>query len=383
MNAIEMREQFLLDPKITFLNHGSFGACPNVVFEDYQKWQSILEREPVDFLLRKYKHHITKARQDIGKYLNCHEDDIVFVLNATQGVNIVAQSLKLQQGDEILSTNLEYGACDRVWEKVCRHTGAKYVRRGITLPVQNEEMLLEEIWSGVNDKTKVFFISHITSSTALTLPVEKLIKRCQEQGIISVIDGAHVPGQIDLNLEELDPDFYAGNCHKWMMAPKGCAVLYAKRDRQDLLEPLMVGWGNHSLPESRFIQELEYPGTNDPASYLAISKCIEFMKMHNWPARRKECHQLVLKYRSYMMEKTGIEAIAPDDNEKWFSQMCAHKLPPHINGQRLHSILFERHHIEIPITEVYGDWYMRISIQGYNSEEDVDRLFEVLDEELT
>ena len=378
-----MREQFLLDPEITFLNHGSFGACPKVVFDEYQRWQSLLEREPVDFLLRKYKHHITKARQDIGSYLNCHEDDIVFVLNATQGVNIVAQSMKLDEGDEILTTNLEYGACDRVWEKVCRHTGAKYIRKGISLPIQSEELLLDEIWSGVNDRTKIFFISHITSSTALTFPVKKLIDRCRERGIISVIDGAHVPGQVDLDLSELNPDFFAGNCHKWMMAPKGCAILYAKRDRQDLLEPLMVGWGNHSLPDSRFIQELEYPGTNDPASYLAISKCIEFMEMHDWPTVRKECHQLVLKYRSFMINKTGNEAIAPNDNEKWFSQMCAHKLPEKMNGLELHTRLFEKHQIEIPITEVYGEWYIRISVQGYNTEADVERLLTVLDHELT
>ncbi len=373
-----MLDHFLLDPNITFLNHGSFGACPKPVFEEYQRWQRKLEYEPVDFLTRKYKHHIDEARRDIGKYFNCDKDDIVFVQNATGGVNIVAQSLDLKEGDEILTTNIEYGACDRVWEKVCRRTGAVYVRRPITLPVESVESVVEEIWTGVSDRTKVLFISHMTSSTGLTLPVEELIALCKERGIITLIDGAHVPGQIPLDLSELGADFYTGNAHKWMMAPKGCAVLHARRDMQHHLEPLAVGWGNHSLPESRFIQEMEYPGTSDPSRYLAIGSCIRFLEEHDWESVKKECHRLVLKYRSAMIEMTGNPPIAPDDSGRWFYQMCAHKLPAGIDGDALHTTLFENHKIEIPIVEVYGDRYMRISIQGYNTEADVDRLLSVL-----
>jgi hypothetical protein len=198
-----LRGEFLLDPDVTFLNHGSFGACPRAVFERYQEWQLELEREPVLFIARRLDGLLAEARAALGEYVGADPDDLVFVPNATSGVNIAAWPLGLQPGDEVLSTNLEYGGLDLAWEHVCGDFGARYVRTPIPLPIADEEEVVETIWAGVNKRTRVLFLSHHTSATALTLPVAELCRRAREREIVTVIDGAHVPGHLSLNLREL------------------------------------------------------------------------------------------------------------------------------------------------------------------------------------
>jgi isopenicillin-N epimerase len=208
-----MREEFLLDPSVTFLNHGSFGATPRAVFETYQEWQLELERQPVLFLARRLDALLAEARATLGAYVGADPDDLVFVPNATAGVNVAAWPLGLDAGDEVLSTDLEYGALDLAWDHVCGDFGARYVRTPITLPIESSEEVVETIWAGVGPRTKVLFLSHYTSGTALTLPVAELCRRAREHGIRTVVDGAHVPGQLPLDLRALDPDYYAANCH--------------------------------------------------------------------------------------------------------------------------------------------------------------------------
>ena len=210
-----LRDAFLLDPEVTFLNHGSFGACPRAVLDRHQQWQVELERQPVLFLARRLEGLLAEARAVLAAYVDAEPDDLVFVPNVTAGVNIAAWPLGLGAGDEVLSTNLEYGALDLTWEHVCGDFGARYVRTPISLPVASEEEVVESVWSAVGPRTRVLFLSHHTSSTALTLPVAELCRRARERGIVTVIDGAHVPGHFPLSLRDLDPDFYAGNCHKW------------------------------------------------------------------------------------------------------------------------------------------------------------------------
>jgi isopenicillin-N epimerase len=207
-----IRDEFLLDRDVVFLNHGSFGACPREVFERYQDWQLELERRPVEFLGRRLPTLLAEARAALGAYVNADPDDLVFVQNATAGVNLAAWALDLRPGDEVLSTSLEYGALDLAWEHVAGHGPARYVRMPVTVPLDDA---VEEIWSGVTDRTRALFLSHITSETALRLPVEELCSRARERGIATVIDGTHVPGHIPLDLRALDVDYYAGNCHKW------------------------------------------------------------------------------------------------------------------------------------------------------------------------
>jgi selenocysteine lyase/cysteine desulfurase len=210
-----LRDEFLLDPDVVFLNHGSFGACPRDVFARYQEWQAELERRPVEFLARRLPVLLAEARVAVGSYIGADPDDLVFVPNATTGVNLAAWGLALQPGDEVLSTSLEYGGLDLAWDHVCAHAPARYVRMPVTLPVESEAQIVEEVWSGVTDRTRALFLSHVTSETALRLPIEELCGRARERGIRTVIDGAHVPGQLPLDLAALDVDYYAGNCHKW------------------------------------------------------------------------------------------------------------------------------------------------------------------------
>ena len=367
---------FQLDPDYTFLNHGSFGACPRPVFDQYQQWQRELEARPVEFLNRRFPQLMAESRSALAAFLGTEANNLVYVPNATTGINIVAQTLDLEPGDEILSTDLEYGALDRAWEKVERLTGAKYIRRHIDLPISTAEHFIEQVWSGRTDRTKVLFLSHITSSTAITFPVEALIARARAEGIITVIDGAHCPGQINLHLDKLGADFYTGNCHKWMMTPKGSAFLYGRAESQHLIGPLVVSWGDKSAPDSPFVQELEFVGTYDISAYLSIPAAIRFMNENDWDAVRIRCHELVRHYRSRMIELVGTEPLVPDD-PKWYSQMCAHPLPP-LDGDELKRRLYDDYRIEVPVTEVRGRWYLRASAQGYNDTADMDRLLDAV-----
>jgi isopenicillin-N epimerase len=374
----ELCDHFLLDPDVTFLNHGSFGACPRPVFEAYQAWQRELERQPVKFLGRRFAALMAEARTALGAYVGADADDLVYVPNATTGLNIVARSLQLAPGDEVLATDHEYGALDRTWRFICGKRGAHYVRQPVELPITSAEQVVEAIWAGVTARTRVLFLSHITSPTAVILPVAELVRRAREAGIITVVDGAHAPGQIPLDLESLGVDFYCGNCHKWMMAPKGSAFLYARRERQPLLEPLVVSWGwdSENPGPSRFVDHHQWQGTREVAQFLAVPAAIQFMEEHDWPQMRRACHELVRTARRAVSELTGLPPITPDAPE-WFAQMAALPLPP-CDGQDLQRRLYDQFRIEIPVTTWNERHFVRISIQGYNTRADVDALVEGL-----
>ena len=240
----DIKDQFLLRPDITFLNFGSFGACPKPIFADYQRWQMILEQEPVQFIIRDGYDHLEQSVLSLANYVHCDHEDIVFVTNPTYAVNLVVKSLSFSPGDEILTTDLEYGACDRTWEYYCEKTGAKYIKQPISLPITDKETIVKEFFAGYSERTKLVFISQITSATALILPVKEICIEAKKRGLLVFIDGAHVPGHIELNIKELDPDFYTGACHKWMMAPKGCSFLYCKKEYHGyLLDPSVQGAG--------------------------------------------------------------------------------------------------------------------------------------------
>jgi len=373
-----LRDLFLLRQDVVFLNHGSFGACPRPVFAAYQAWQLELERQPIEFLDRRFASLMQEARSTLGAFVGATADDLVYVPNATTGVNIVARSLPLEPGDEVLTTDHEYGAMDRTWRFVCGKRGARYIRQPVPLPVNAVEEVVEAIWAGVTPRTRVLFVSHITSPTAIILPVAELVRRARESGIITVIDGAHAPGQIPLNLEELGVDFYTGNCHKWMMTPKGSAFLYARRDVQPLLEPLVISWGWE--PEqpgpSPFIDQQEYQGTKDIAAYLAVPAAIRFMHEHDWPRVQQACHELVRYGRQAITALTGLPPLTPD-SPTWFAQMAAFPLPPG-DGRALKKRLYDEFAIEVPIISWNDRRLVRICIQGYNTQDDVDRLVEAL-----
>lgn len=380
------KELFLLDPGVIFLNHGSFGATPRAVFESYQRWQTRLERQPVLFLGREHDDLLRHSRQALGKYVHADPDDLVFIPNATHGVNIVARSLALQPGDEVLTSDHEYGACDFTWEFLCGKVGASYVHREIPLPLSDagasgESDMAGRFWRGVTPRTRLIFISHITSSTALRLPVEEICKRAREAGILTLVDGAHALGQLPLDLPALGADFYTANCHKWALSPKGAAFLYARREAQGLIEPLVVSWGYHpnGTPStgSRFLDLLQWTGTRDPAAALAVPDALEFMAQHEWEGVVRDCHELLKQALQRICELTGLPPAYPLESDL-FIQMGIAPLPDATDLVALKSRLYDDFRIEVPLVAWQGQKFIRISVQAYNSQAEIDALLGAL-----
>jgi isopenicillin-N epimerase len=375
----ELAEYFLLRKDVTFLNHGSFGACPRPVLEVFHTWQRELEAQPVAFLGRRVKPLLAEARAILAAYVGTTADNLVFVPNTTFGVNIVARSLQLQPGDEVLSSNHEYGAVDRIWRFNCGRTGARYINQPIPLPVENVDAVADLFWAGVTERTRVIVLSHISSFSALIFPVAEICRRARAAGILTVIDGAHAPGQIDLQLDELGADFYIGNCHKWLCAPKGVGFFYARPEQQELLEPFVVGWGWQSANPgpSTFIDHFDWLGTDDPSAYLTVPAALAFQQEHDWPTVRDACHALAGQARARIGALTGLPQICPD-SQAWWNQMCSIPLPP-IDVAALHNHLLNDYNIEIPVIGWQDRVFIRVSIQAYNNQGDVDTLLDALE----
>lgn len=370
-----LKFKFLLDPSIIFLNHGSFGACPRPVFEVYQDWQRQLEYQPVEFLGRRVLDLLAHARGELALYLNVEPDDVVYIPNPTTAINMVVRNLDLKPGDEILTTNHEYGAMDRTWRFICIKTGAIYKHQTIPLPVSTEDEIVNSLWQGVTPNTKIIFISHITSPTALKFPVKEVCDLARRAGLISIVDGAHAPGQIQLDLRDIGADIYTGACHKWMCAPKGAAFLYARREIQSMLDPLVVSWGYESDKPgpSQFIDYHEWQGTRDLAAFLSVPAAIRFQYDYDWESIRKDCHDLTSWTRNKINNTFGFEALSPDSPD-WFSQMFATYLPRGIDPEELKTRLYQEYHIEVPTHKWDGQPLIRVSFQAYNDQSDAELL---------
>ena len=376
----ELKSQFLLNPAVTFLNHGSFGATPRPVFEVYQAWQRRLEWQPVQFLINELPDLLADARQVLGHYLHAPADSLVYIPNATFGLNIVARSLKLEAGDEVLTTDHEYGACNNVWQFVSEKSGIIYKQQPVPLPLEADEALVERFWQGVTGKTKVIFLSHITSATAVTFPVAKICQRAREAGILTVIDGAHAPGQIPLDMEKIGADFYFGNAHKWLCSPKGAAFLFTRPENQHLIEPLVVGWGwgaERSFSYGTdYLDYLQYLGTDDLSSYLSVPAAIAFQEENDWDSVRQHCHNLLREALNQVGQLTGLTS--PYPHETFYHQLAVAPLPPISDLAGFKTRLYDEFRVEIPCIQWQDSQFIRISIQGYNSPEDVDILLNAL-----
>jgi isopenicillin-N epimerase len=356
--AAEPRELFLLDPEVCYLNHGSYGACPRPVFDVYQAWQRELEREPVDLLGRRLGDELARVRGALGEYVGAQADDLALLPNATTALNAVLRSLPLKAGDEILTTGHEYGAIEILLDFVCGRTGAKVVRA--------QEPDADAIWAARSERTRVLLVSHVTSPTALLLPVEELCRWAREAGVLSVIDGAHGPGQVALDLDRLGADFYAGNCHKWLCAPKGAGFLHARPEHQRLVEPLVVGWCHG---ETVFALRQDWQSTNDPAAYLAVPAAIEFVRDHR---RAEECRRL-LREGSRKLAAAGFDSFAPEQP----LQMACFELPDG-DPEEIERRLRDEFSIEAPVRDFNGQNLVRVSVAPYNAGDDLDRLVTAL-----
>jgi len=375
-----LRNQFLLRPDITYLNFGAFGSCPKPVFQQYQQLQLELEQEPSYFMNVAGPQYLKESKKSLAEYLNAHEDDLVYVSNPSFAANIVAKNFPLKQNDEVLATNIEYGACDLTWEYYCKKSGAVYKRQNIQLPIESKESFVQNFLSGLTDRTRLIFISHITSSTGLRLPVEEISSIAKEKNIPVFIDGAHAPGQIPVDLSLLDVDFYTGTCHKWMMTPKGCSFLYVKKEWQNSLEPLAVSWGYNAIrpSHSQFLDYHQIQGTRDYTAFLTVPHAINFIKENNWEEVSSRYQQMTQTNAPELCSHLNTKPIAPISNEfvaQLYSAEVKTKEP-----EKLHNYLYEKHKIQIPVMYQNGKTYLRYSLNAFNEQSDLDKLFDAIKE---
>lgn len=368
------KDDFLLNPAIRHLNHGSFGACPKEIFNDYQKWQLRLEQDPVQFFVHDGNKQLEISKSALAKYINCDPDDIVMTMNPSYAINIIAKSFSLEAGDEILATDHEYGAMDRTWNYYCRKVGAHYIQQEIPLGLQSKEEFLDAFWSGYSHRTKAIFISQITSMTATIFPVEEICARAKELGLITIVDGAHVPGHIPLDLSTLKADIYTGACHKWMLAPKGCSFLYVTKEFQNDFDPLLISWGYEAdVPgKSKFLDYHQLQGTRDYSAFLTLPTVIDFLTKNDWWEVSARCKQMILENYEDLCEIAGTKPITAVNSE-FLGQICSVPIPIS-DPLELKTLLYEQYKIEIPVFQWKHQIFMRLSAQAYVEQEDVDYL---------
>jgi len=376
-----MKDFFLLNKDITYLNHGSFGACPKPIFEDYQKWQLELEKEPVKFITVDGPRYLKEAREALANFVGCDADDLVYVQNPSTAFNIIIKNLKLNAGDEILTTNHEYGAMDRTWNYYCRKVGAKYVQQKISIPLLSKEQFIEEFWKGLTSKTKIIFISQITSPTALIFPVKEICERAKELGLMTIVDGAHVPHHIYLNLSELKADIYTGALHKWMLTPKGCSFLYVKKELQNLFDPLIISWGYEAeFPShSQFLDYHEYQGTRDISAFLTVPKALDFLAENNWTVVKQNCRKLIQESYLEICDLLNTKPICKVSDE-FLGQMCS--IPIQTSDiLKLKSTLYDEYKIQLPVMQTLLNFegksnqqFIRISAQVYTTKNEIEIL---------
>ena len=382
-SRLPSRGEFQLDPGLVFLNHGSFGAVPIEVERAATALRAEMERNPVEWLGRRSDELLSAARTRLGAFLGAPPDDVVFFPNPTTAVNMVVRSLRLEEGDEVLTTDHEYGACMRTWRKWCQESGAVLVKAPVTLPISDSEAVTDQIWSRVTERTRVLFVSHLTSATAIVLPVADLCARARQQGILTIIDGAHVPAHLDLDLGDLGADVYTGALHKWLCAPKGCSFLYAAPHVQHWLQPLVVSWGwdSDAPSDSAFIDHHQWQGTRDITPFLAVDAALQFAESFDWAAMRVEKHRMAVRARDGIDAMFSAAPVCPGTPE-WLGQMTVGQLPSDVDTERLMAGLLERHRIETRCHRWGGHALMRISCAAYTTDDEIDMLLSVLPDEI-
>ena len=373
-----INEYWLLDRDITFLNHGSFGACPIPVLEAQSSFREQLEREPLRFLMREFEPLLDHARNQLAAFIGASEDQLAFVPNATTGVNAVLRSLSFAPGDELLTTNQEYNACRNAIDFVASRTGAKVIVAEIPFPIESPEQIIEAIIKCVSPQTKLALLDHIVSQTGLIFPIKQLVGELANRGVDVLVDGAHAPGMVALNLDEIGAAYYTGNCHKWLCAPKGAGFLYVRRDKQAAIRPTTISHGANSprTDKSRFQLEFDWMGTVDPSPYLCVPVAIDFMGSlldGGWPELMAKNHALALAGRQILADKLDLPLPCPDEmvGSMAVVPLSDEKSDAVSNGgiPLLQEALWEIFKIEVPVIP----WpdaskrLVRISAQFYNT----------------
>lgn len=343
----ELASHWTLDPDVTFLNHGSFGATPRVVLEKQAELRARLEREPVRFMMRELEPLLDSARKELATFVGADSHDVVFVQNATTGVNAVLRSLELHAGDELITTTHEYNACRNALDFVAARSGARVVAVDIPLPVRSEDDIVARIADALSSRTRLILVDHVTSPTALVMPIARIVREAKSVPVL--VDGAHGPGQIDVDLSALGASYYTANCHKWMCAPKGCAMLWVRRELQPSVRPAVISHGANSprTDRSRFRLEFDWTGTDDPTAWLSVGDAIRTVGSlvpGGWPEVRAKNHALAVEARRILLDALGGEPLCP---ERMLGSMAAISIRD--GGIELGDELLDEHGIEVPI----------------------------------
>lgn len=371
----------------TYLNHGSFGPSPTCVQRRRTELLTQLEAQPMDFLIRQLPDLIHDSLTVLAKFLGADVGNLAFISNATAAMNVVASNLELQPGDEVLLTDHEYGAVVRIWGQACKQVGAKTVLARLPLPLTEVEAVVESIFAAVTERTRVLVVSHVTSPTAVILPIREICRRARERGIITVVDGPHAPLQVPVNLREIDPDFYCASCHKWLCGPFGSGFLYVRSRYKQGLQPNIISWGRSLKGEApHWTDEFHWPGTYDPTPYLALPEAIRFFEEVGIARFRQQTHLLAQYARRRLLELTDRQPLTADD-AAWYGSMVTVPLEvpgaPQIKpGERLplQNWLAQEHGFEIPAVEWHGNWHIRVSCHLYNTPQQIDALIDLLRE---
>lgn len=384
------RRDFLLEPGLVFLNHGSFGACPRPVLQAQQRLRARMERNPVRFLSRELPGLLDAARHHLASFLGARAADLVFVRNATTGVNAVLHSLDFRHGDELLLTDHAYPACRKAAEYVARRTGVGLRVASIPFPLTAPDLATEAVLAAVTPRTRLALVEHVTSPTGLVLPLERIITELNARGVDVLVDGAHAPGMLDLHLDGLGAAYYTGNLHKWCCAPKGAAFLWVRQDKQVAISPTVISLGYGTGP--RPLQAaFDWAGTDDPTAWLCAPNAIDWLAGRmpgGWPKLRAHCRALALLGQSQLAGALDQSPAAPEEMVGFMAAQPLHEqadAPVRAHGlDDLQTNLFERHHIEVPVI----DWpsppkrLIRISAMPYNREEEYAYLASALRTEL-
>lgn len=367
-----------LRPGVAYLNHGSFGPAPRPVREAWRQWNDQLQSEPVDFFNRVMPDALEAALARLAEFVGTQTENLVFVDNATAGMNVIADSTPLSPGDEVLITNHDYGAVIRIWQRACDRIGARLVIQPVSVPIESQEQLIDEIMSGVTARTRVLVFSHITSPTAIVFPAEALCRAARERGLIVCVDGPHALAMREIKLDQLDCDFYTVSCHKWLCAPFGSGFLYVHPRQQSNVQPAVLSWGRHPpwKHDLTWRDEFTWLGTRDPAAWLAVPAAIDFLSNTiGLDTFRDRTHEMARYARRQIVALTGLTPLVPDEFA-WYGSMLALPLPPG-DALSLHRALWTEQ-IEVPLVDFNGQRLLRVSCHLYTTREDIDRLASAL-----
>ena len=383
-----------LDPEVVYLNHGSFGACPTSVLEAQAGYRDRLESGPVQFLHRDLIGLLDEARGELARFVGADPDELVFVPNATTGVSTVLRSLDLKPGDELLTTNHEYNACRNALDFVAGRSGARVVIAEVPFPVESPDQIVEAILPLVGRRTRLGLFDHVTSLTGMVMPIREIVAALSERGVDTMVDGAHAPGMIPLDVSTVGAAYYTANCHKWLCAPKGAALLYVRHDLQSSIRPLTISHGANAPVEdrSRFRMEFDWTGTHDPTPYLSVPRAIRFMGellSGGWPELMERNRNLALAARRLLCDRFGVPPACPDGMIGTLASIPLRRGPYRFTTTALafdpvEDDLREAYGIEVPVLACPDGpgSILRIASQIYNSIEQYEYLADALEEAL-